>query len=115
MIKLPSFIIESIYTLKWHTFCEGTHTIQPTFIQSFYEGKLHKEQDKVKIDRVVIPFNAWEINGMFKLPSDSKAEGNKIIESSMQVKMDDALKLIAKLASKWNTSLKGIRLWPPPP
>lgn len=104
MIKLPSFIIESIYTLKWHTFCEGTQTIQPTVVQSFYEGKLHKEQDKVKIDRVVIPFNAWEINGMFELPTDSEGEGNQIMESPMWAEMEDAFKLIAKLGSKWNTS-----------
>lgn len=82
-------------------------------MRAFNEGRLHKKQDKVKIDRVVVPFDAWEINGLFDLTSDSEAEGNKIIESPTPVEMDDALKLIAKPRSKWNTSPKGMKTLAP--
>lgn len=46
---------------------------------------------------------------MFELPSDTEAEGNRIIECATRAEMEDALKLIAKPGSKWNTSLKGIK------
>lgn len=81
--------------------------------RAFYEGRIHKEQYCIKIYKTMIPFDAWEINGLFGLPNDSEAKGNGILESPMLAEMDEALKLIAKPRSKWNISPKGIQTLAP--
>lgn len=55
------------------------------------------------------PFDACKINGLFKLPTYSEAERNRMMESLMQEEMEDILKTITKSVSKWNTSSKGIK------
>lgn len=77
-------------------------------VRAFYKGRIHKEQYHVKINKTMIPFD-----GLFGLPNNSGAKGNRIIESPTRATMDKALKLIAKTGSKWNVSPKGIRTLAP--
>lgn len=78
-------------------------------VRAFYDGKLDREQDHVKIKKLVVLFDVWEVNRMFSLPNDSDAKWNRIIKSPTRIEMDEALKLLTKPESKWNTSPKGIR------
>lgn len=67
----------------------------------------------VKVGKVVVPFDAQEINGVFDLPNITAVEGNRMMTKPMQAEMDDTLKTIAKPRSKWNTSPKGIHTLAP--
>lgn len=108
-----AFITNTIDMLGLRSFCEGAQSIQPTVVRAFYEGRLHKEQNYVKIDRVVVSFGACEVNSLFSLPNDPEAEGNRIIKTPTWAEMDEALELVAKHGSKWNTSPNGIRALAP--
>jgi len=108
-IELPAFIIQGVDALSWRQSCESGQVIQPTAVEAFYEGKIHRKAHLVKVEDEVISFEPQEINALFDLPNIAAAEGNRIMSTPTDAEMNDALTIIAKPGSEWNTSPKGIQ------
>jgi len=112
-IELPAFIIQGVDTLCWRQFCESGQVIQPTAVEAFYEGTIHRKAYLVKVEDEVISFEPQEINALFDLPNNAAAEGNRIMSTPTDAELNDALSIIAKPGSEWNTSPKGIQTLAP--
>jgi len=78
-------------------------------VEAFYEGTIHRKAHLVKVEDEVISFEPQEINALFDLPNIAAAEGNRIMSTPTDAEMNDALTIIAKPGSEWNTSPKGIQ------
>lgn len=48
-------------------------------------------------------FNAREINWLYDLPCDSKAEGNRVIAEPLDSEINDALTVVTESSVEWNT------------
>ena len=72
-IELPAFIIQGVDAMGWRQFCESAQVIQPTAVEAFYEGTIHRKAHIVKVEDEVISFEPREINGLFDLPDIAAA------------------------------------------
>lgn len=112
-IELPAFIIQGVDAIGWSQFYESAQVIQPTAIEAFYEGTIHRKAHLVKVEDEVISFEPHEINALFDLLDIAAAEDNRIMSTPTEAEMNDALKIIAKPGSEWNTSPKDIQTLAP--
>ena len=51
--------------------------MQPSVVRDFYDGQIDEEEDMVRVHGCEVPFNAREINVLFKLRDSSDAKGNQ--------------------------------------
>jgi len=106
---LPNLITSVIVEHGCYTFCQCPSIIVPQVVWDFYPGRLHGNRDAVTFKRETISFSAKDINEIYQMKDNPDAPGNKIIDDPMKQQMEDALRVLAQLGTKWSVSLKGIR------
>lgn len=109
---LPTYILDIVDHHGQRNFCYSPSIMQPSVFQAFYEGRVDNEEDTMIVYGCEIPFNAQEINVIFQLRDDLNTEGNQLIATTSHEHMQDAVQLMAKPGSKWETSPTGIKTLP---
>lgn len=109
---LPTYILNLINHHGWQEFASPTF-MQPSIVRNFYDGQIDEEEDMVRVHGCEVPFNAREINSLFKLRDNPNAEGNQLIASSSNEQMQDTIRVMEKPGSKWDISPTGIKTLPP--